>query len=387
MRRETLTYLASLALIAVVAAALFLTAIRMAESQHDIERTTGLGDHQRMLAQLITSDALQLEAAKTPDEQAQAALRLRDAVTELATIHTQLRDGSKADGIVPPSSPGLRAIYFTAPYDLDTQINHFLDLGTLLLFKSEHAANQGSGPHLAELVALADGPLRVALDAASLQRHGDEDRAALKLRQSLLVMLAIMVAVLASLALFVFRPLFSRLARHQHDLIEVSQTDPLTGCLNRRSLLDAAARDFSRARRNRSPYSVLLLDIDHFKAINDTHGHAVGDEVIRSLVNLVHTSLRAEDLLGRIGGEEFVVFMADTDGTKAALVAEKLRTRIAGAPIIVNALSLQVTASIGIAEMRPSDDSPFTMIERADARMYDAKKSGRNQVAGCAAAA
>lgn len=387
MRRETITYLASLSLVALVAAALFLTAIRMVENQYAVERTMALGDHQRMLTQLIASDCLGLETATSPDDMAQAAARLGDRIEELASLHARLRDGSKADGIVPPSSPALRAVYFSAPFTLDSHVGQFLELVRLLQFKAEHGAGPISGPPLPELTALTGGPLKAALDAAARQRQEDAERTALELHRSLLAMLAVMVALLAGLAAFVFRPLFSRLARHQHDLIEASQTDPLTGCLNRRSLLDAAVRDFSRARRNGSPYSVLLFDIDHFKAINDTHGHAVGDEVIRSLVNLVHSALRTEDLLGRIGGEEFVVFMADTDGAKAALVAEKLRSRIAGTPIAVHALTLSVTASIGIAEMRPADDGPFAMIERADARMYDAKKAGRNQVARSAEAA
>ncbi len=160
----------------------------------------------------------------------------------------------------------------------------------------------------------------------------------------------------------------------------LAATDPLTGLLNRRAFLDAAAREHARATRHALPVSVLLVDVDHFKNVNDTHGHAAGDAVLRGVATLVLSIARRSDLVARWGGEEFVIALPQTTEPGARVAAERLRRSISEtAHTTPSGKSVTVTASIGIA----SADAPWKLEEllgRADQAMYAAKGRGRNRV-------
>ncbi len=166
----------------------------------------------------------------------------------------------------------------------------------------------------------------------------------------------------------------------EHQLETLSRTDPLTGLLNRRSLEDYLAKEYSRFKRHDTKFSALLLDIDHFKSINDQYGHSSGDRVLKMLARSCTASLRKYDLMARYGGEEFCVILPNTNADRAAVLAEKLRTGIAARTVKVGAGQIRVTASIGLSEVQASDKSPGEILERADAALYEAKHSGRNRV-------
>jgi two-component system cell cycle response regulator len=138
----------------------------------------------------------------------------------------------------------------------------------------------------------------------------------------------------------------------------------------------------NRMRDTGKPVSILLFDIDHFKAVNDTYGHAAGDEVLRVIAQRASHNLRGTDMVARFGGEEFVVAMADTPREIAAMVAERLRERIAAEPIVLPDVpeGLTVTVSIGVASAAPGDTTPDDVLRRADAAMYRAKAGGRNRI-------
>lgn len=167
--------------------------------------------------------------------------------------------------------------------------------------------------------------------------------------------------------------------RQAQQLEEQALTDSLTGLATRRHFLAEAEREIGRARRGH-PLSLLVLDVDHFKSINDTHGHAAGDRTLTRLAAAVRAILREADLAGRLGGEEFGVLLPDTDDGVARAIAERLRTVIASAPVPLDGDGeLRVTASIGVATLeRDRDIDAF--IARADQAMYRAKRSGRNRV-------
>ena len=169
--------------------------------------------------------------------------------------------------------------------------------------------------------------------------------------------------------------------------LELAVTDQLTGLHNRRymtSQLDALVR---RAAAGGDPVAVLVIDIDHFKKINDSFGHAVGDEVLREFAVRLASNVRAIDLPVRFGGEEFVVVMPDTELDHAHRIAERIRLHVAGSPFRVMAGEelLTVTISIGVAASLGEGDAPAPLVERADAAMYEAKASGRNRVIARAA--
>ena len=164
--------------------------------------------------------------------------------------------------------------------------------------------------------------------------------------------------------------------RVRQELQELVTHDSLTGALTRRALFDMGESELLRSRRNGTPLSVLMLDLDHFKAINDQHGHGVGDRVITDFVQRAHTQLRRPSILGRYGGEEFVAVLPDTDSRQAMAVAERIRS---SATLQSDLPRCQV--SIGVASTSPQGTETLTaLIDRADAALYRAKELGRNRV-------
>lgn len=162
-------------------------------------------------------------------------------------------------------------------------------------------------------------------------------------------------------------------------LAALSQTDSLTLLYNRRYLDDVLPREIDRARRYAHPLSILMIDLDQFKRVNDEHGHGVGDEVLRALGDRLRAFSRLADVSARWGGEEFLVLMPETDGQRAREVAERLCAGIGRQPYATSAGELVVTLSIGVAALEPGDDK-IALVRRADDALYRAKRSGRDRV-------
>ena len=159
--------------------------------------------------------------------------------------------------------------------------------------------------------------------------------------------------------------------------------DALTGLANRRFILAQLAGAVSAARRHERPLSVAIIDIDHFKSVNDEHGHAAGDRVLAAVASAMREQLRAEDQLGRLGGEEFLALLPDADGHAAATTAEKLRGAVAALAVRHDGVELAVTISAGWAAWE--GESPEELLRRADEALYEAKRSGRDRVEGAPA--
>lgn len=165
-----------------------------------------------------------------------------------------------------------------------------------------------------------------------------------------------------------------------HDLTRLAGTDNLTGLPNRRHLDEELGRLVARSERHGLPLAVLLLDVDHFKRINDQHGHQVGDEVLVAVAGRFASCLRREDVAGRWGGEEFMVLAPDIDRDGAAALADALRERIALHPVLTAAGPVAFTVSVGWT-FRTAGDSAGELVRRADGAMYAAKHDGRDGVA------
>jgi two-component system cell cycle response regulator len=165
--------------------------------------------------------------------------------------------------------------------------------------------------------------------------------------------------------------------------LELAVTDPLTGLYNRRFLVAQLGPLVQRAQCGGGPLSVMAIDLDHFKKVNDTFGHNVGDEVLKEFAMRLASNVRPSDFACRIGGEEFVVIMPATTGDVGCLAAERLRRHICGAPFHVSAPieRLDVSVSIGVAECQAGDDAD-SLLKRADDGLYEAKRAGRNRVMG-----
>jgi diguanylate cyclase (GGDEF)-like protein len=169
--------------------------------------------------------------------------------------------------------------------------------------------------------------------------------------------------------------------RERQALLERATRDALTGLWNRPTILDALARETAHAQGTGLPLSVGLIDVDHFKLINDNHGHLRGDEVLRLLSRRLTAELRRGDWLGRYGGEELMMVMPGWERAEVELAAERLRKCVSDEPFVVGGQSLTVTISIGVARCESPADKPEDIVARADAALYDAKRAGRNRVA------
>lgn len=160
----------------------------------------------------------------------------------------------------------------------------------------------------------------------------------------------------------------------------ISRTDSLTNLYNRRHFDEQAEIEFQRSKRSGRPHSILLLDIDGFKSINDVYGHAVGDTVLKSFANVLRSELRPFDLIARYGGDEFIILLTETSKDLAYAIAERLRKRLSLTPFVVHSQIFAVTLSAGIATIQPDDDDLLTVIRRGDKALYRAKEKGRNCV-------
>jgi diguanylate cyclase (GGDEF)-like protein len=162
-----------------------------------------------------------------------------------------------------------------------------------------------------------------------------------------------------------------------------ASTDELTGLRNRRNIMKRLHEEFLRAGRKGDPLSLIIVDIDHFKKVNDAHGHPFGDIVLKHVAITLRDVLRNYDIIGRIGGEEFMVITPVLDLTAATALADRLRLAIAGERVSEGGVLLRVTVSAGVATIADVDDSVQALIKRADMALYKAKLAGRNQVATC----
>lgn len=163
-------------------------------------------------------------------------------------------------------------------------------------------------------------------------------------------------------------------------LLTLVATDPLTGIANRRRLIERGEEEIARAQRFGHPLTVIMLDLDRFKAINDGHGHALGDRVLREVAQACVAALRDIDLVARSGGEEFAILLPQTPLARGLEVAERLRLAIAAIEIVAAEARVPVSASFGVAEYGPSDASIDQVMARADRALYRSKADGRNRV-------
>ncbi len=200
------------------------------------------------------------------------------------------------------------------------------------------------------------------------------------LQQAQAAALALFGVLLTVAAIFGWRKL-----RQARRLQALAASDELTGLPNRRAMLAYAEQALEATRASRTPMSLLMIDVDHFKRVNDELGHAAGDAVLRRLATLLPGELRGDDRVGRIGGEEFLAVLPNATLDQAVAIGQRMRQGLAATPLVIEGRPRMVTVSIGVAEARPGDDAN-ALIERADRALYAAKTSGRDRVVEAAAA-
>jgi diguanylate cyclase (GGDEF)-like protein len=201
-----------------------------------------------------------------------------------------------------------------------------------------------------------------------------------------LVVIALISLVVYGIAFIFLRKITHKLREAQNALERYAATDPLTGLHNRRHILVRARQELARVQRERAhkPHtglSVTMLDLDHFKKINDSYGHLVGDEVLKETAQRIRATTRAYDLVGRLGGEEFVVVHPDADYMQARTVAGRIWDAIRAQPYVIEGKKIKVAASLGVATLDLTTETDLTpALQRADRALYNAKKAGRDRV-------
>jgi diguanylate cyclase (GGDEF)-like protein len=201
-----------------------------------------------------------------------------------------------------------------------------------------------------------------------------------KNRIEIIVVAVIFIGLLVGILYFMTWKLVARLDEAQKQLKHMAVTDELTGLKNRRYIMEQLEREYQRSVRSGEPLSLILLDIDHFKRINDTHGHGFGDLVLKSVADAMQSSLRSYDLLGRIGGEEFLIASPGSSLDEAAGLAQRILEKIKRRKIGDNGHEVAVTISAGVTSLGNQDARAETLLGRADTALYMAKQEGRDRL-------
>jgi diguanylate cyclase (GGDEF)-like protein len=312
-----------------------------------------------LLAPFVVGGVLYLRARRIPVYRrvfSSAALGLAGAATS-TTFHVAIPEA------VSVTLNGSHA-WLTRPSVVLTAV------GCAVLFAVVNTCIVAVAAHLAD----PDAPLAKVL--------WDRESLLLDLTESCVGILVAITCALSFLLLLVALPpviLLQRSLMHQQ-LAAAARTDPKTGLLNAAAWQREADGEVTRALRSDAPLALLLVDVDHFKRVNDSHGHLIGDEVLRALAAELRQQVRESDVVGRFGGEEFTVLLPRTDTAGACLIAERLRTSAGGLRIAAADARIQVTVSIGVAVLGQHGSDLFELLAAADVALYRAKDAGRNQM-------
>ncbi len=367
-RRLTYAYIAGLALIAMLSGAVHVLLNNVIVAQGDSATVINVAGRQRMLSQRIGLLATYLHGGD-----ASARQPLLDAVTLMERSEKALTQGGDL-GIRQTLSPSAHRFYQEGAAPLDSAVRQFV-------LDARQFADPSPGGNVEaaykRLLAAARTTLLPNLNQAVSIFESESNRRIEWLRSAQKVVLITLLITLSLEALFIFRPLVGRVRRYASSLYELATRDSLTGLVNRRHFMDVGNRELQLARRSGRPLSVVMLDLDHFKSVNDTYGHAVGDLVLKRFASIAMATLRTSDVIGRIGGEEFALMLREMSPSEGTLVAEKLRAAVAadrseGLPAF--------TVSIGISAVDAADKSLDDALRRADKALYAAKGGGRNRI-------
>jgi diguanylate cyclase (GGDEF)-like protein len=382
-RSLTLRYMSALTLAAALALSSYVLFRSIMATIDRAAAITAVSGSQRLLTQRVLAQCLLLSAADDDESRRDIKRRLNQAVTALAANHAHLLADLDAPGSLAASSPELRDIYFKQPYDLDRGMRLFIE-NTRVFIDSDAVRPALSDPAFVNLLAFGENELLRDLNAV-VQQYQQLALSRLAVLRRLESAAAIaMFAILGASGLFIFRPMVRRICADRESLqganealAELAVTDQLTGAYNRLKFNEVLTDQVSRAARYHEPLSVVMFDIDHFKAVNDTYGHGAGDDMLREISHRVGGAIRGVDWLFRYGGEEFVVAAPHTNLGNAALLAEKLRQLVAGAPF---PQGITGSISLGVAQLCPGE-TVEELMARVDAALYAAKNAGRNRVA------
>jgi len=372
-RALTSAYCVALALIAGLSIASHTLLDRGLRSDQGSAAIVNMTGRQRMLSQRIAGLAAQYRLGDTT-----ARDDMMVAIDAFETAHETLVAASRNSSPDNVAARRLQELYFSPAEALDAHVRGFIADARKV---ARMAPDDPELPALlTPLFAAARSTLLNQLNQVVVIQQFESERKVATLVRMQWGILATVLLTLLTEAVVIFRPMTKRINSYTTDLLVLATTDPLTRGLNRRAFMERGNAEMARSARYQRDVSLLMIDLDHFKTINDTHGHAAGDAVLRAVGDALRSKLRQTDLWGRVGGEEFAVMLIETDGNGAAVVAERLRRHFASMTVPYGAYDLHFTVSIGMTSLVGADDGLEAALRTADALLYEAKEAGRNRV-------
>jgi diguanylate cyclase (GGDEF)-like protein len=338
-----------------------------------------MSGRQRMLSQRIAALAAQYRLGDVS-----ARVALLQSLDEFADNETALAARALGDAGSGGTTRQLRAMYRP---EFRAEMAAFIADGREVAALPPNAP-AGAAP-LRALFAESRTPLLDQLNAIVNVHQSESENVLSELELLQFIILVAVMGTLAAEAVMIFQPMIRRIEVFTSEIVRLATIDPLTGLPNRRGFMEGCGRELERARRYGGTLSVLMLDADHFKRINDAYGHAGGDLALQHLAELLLGTLRATDVAGRMGGEEFAVLLPETDIAGARQLAQRIRMNIAAAPLMIGHAPAALTVSVGVAAV-PIGKLPGTgpierALKEADEALYRAKAEGRNRVVMAAA--
>ena len=378
-RRLTVAYVLALILIASFSIGTHYFIVRVMTVQKEMARVSYYADRQRMLSQQVVLFSLRY-SEKGRDEDRRNAL---ESIGEFERVHKFLAHLSVEPGMSTRfKRQSLYDIYFLPPYDLDIKAGLFVK-------KTRDFLNFQKGDNIFQRDMsleytrnLAMGPLLALLDKVATTYQTEVMAEMKRMEDVQLRAVFIVLGVLFLEMVLIFWPLVKHVQAYSRQLMDLALYDYLTGLNNRWAFMERAVGELSRAERHKRAYCFVMADIDGFKTINDTYGHEAGDRVLRHFADSIKNGLRSEDIIGRIGGEEFSIFLPETPADGGMRAMERMR-RLAEKSVcdIGHGRTLQYTVSFGLVG---NDKIVLTSVDElmrlADEALYKAKQGGRNRV-------
>ena len=378
-RALTMAYVVALLIIAGLSIASHLALESSLRNNEGSAAVINKSGRQRMLSQRIVALAGQWKSGDIT-----ARDPLRGAISELEINHDVLIRGLQDGLLGGGNARQLQRLYFGGANSLDSEVRAFVTDARQVadLAPNDPRLDQP----LSRIVDEARAPLLIALDNVVTTEQRWSEKRTIHLEHLQWGILTIVLVTLMIEASLIFRPMMNRIVAYTAELSRLATIDPLTGIANRRSFIERSEAEIMRARRHQRPVSILMIDVDHFKSINDTYGHAAGDCVLMAIGDALRTTLRDIDIFGRFGGEEFAALLVETALPEARMVAERLRSRFEAMNVRCEGKTIKLTASIGCTRLDDDAARLEDALRAADKLMYLAKETGRNRVAADAPA-
>lgn len=365
----TIGYIFALGMIAVLSMSAHMILDKVIGVQSTSGTVINVSGRQRMLSQRIAM----LSCHYSMNQNEYNKQSLVDAISLMEKSHLALTKGDKGLGLPSTMPQNIYDIYFSSKYNLDQRLKDYFTQAKIFVTEPENKKL------LENIVDKAHNSLLEDLDKVVKLYEVQSTEQVEMITFTQRIVLFIIIATLLAEAIFIFRPIVNKVKYFALLLFEFATHDYLTKFANRRLSLELLNKFISRNKIDNKPISIMMIDIDHFKNVNDTYGHKVGDDVLVMVSKLISDSVRPTDICGRWGGEEFLVILPDTDLEGSKVIAQRILSSINEKSISLKDTEIHVTISIGLSTFK-GKESATSFIDRADSALYLAKDNGRNRI-------